>query len=497
MPRIPTYDQQIVPQASLSVRSVDTGASDVLAAAGQIAQGLGHVAAVQQRIKEQDAAAAASVTLAKSQADWLQHLEERKLQAPEGAPEFAKTLLSDFDAYTGEALAKAGTRTSKAFLQTRLAEFRGQLGLDAVTFENESRASQRKSRIGQGVDAAATAAELNPNGWSQLLGEQLAVLSQMEMPPAERTAWAETARDTIQARAAVGAARRDPSGTLKRVVSPAANDTLFLTLSPKARDAVLQETEAQQRAAWSREDHAYTAAKRAESDMNDAAAKDGDRLLAGGQLTADWIERNRARLSPGDYRYLYRSLGGGEVAGARALETYADLRERASNGEDVRGDARIALQKAQIDKGDYDRLLNEVESSRPNWYKRGTQYLSQVSGYSDLNPDPGAAQTKANMLDDWAQWATDNPKATDAEARDSYNRIAHEYSLIDRQKITVGMRAPRYLVGSRNQPDIDQTERKTVEAFKRGDIDQAEFERQAALLQQWRNALNRGVTDAK
>lgn len=501
MPRIPTYEQQTVARGTLAPPS-SNGGEYLAHGIGQLAGAAAYAADVLDRQREREASAQAAVTLGRMQSDWTQQLYEKAKNIEPGAPEFTPQVLKEFDDYASKALGEAKTPASRAFLQERTAQYRISLAGQAMQIEAGERDRYQKQQFGEAIDSAATSAELDPNpdAWKTRLAEQTTLIENSGMGPTEIAAWKKTAQDEITQRAAVAAARANPTATLARLAKPAENDVLFRSLTPKARDAVLNETESQQRAAWSAEEHAYTVAKRAETDMHDAASKDGDHALANGTLTTQWIEANRKRLSPDDYRYFYGALGGGHVGGAGAgAAVYADLRERASAGEDVRVDARAALTSGGIDKNDYDRLLSEVESSRPNWYKRGSSYLSTVSGYSDLNPDPGAAQTKANMLDDWADWAQRNPKANDNEAHDAYTRIASEYSLIDRKKITAGMRQPRFLVGSRTAPDIDETERRTVKAFQKGEIDKGEFERQAELLKQWRDAMDRGgaPTNAK
>ncbi len=240
-----------------------------------------------------------------------------------------------------------------------------------------------------------------------------------------------------------------------------------------------------QRRRLAEEDHAWALSQRAEKLMNDAASKDMDHALANGQLTPAWIEANRNRLSADDYRYAYKALEG---ESATDVNLYADLRERASGGQDVRTDARKALTDRRISRGDYDRLVSEVESERPGWYKRGAGYIQNSLKPSDVNPDPAAPQRFANALDDWGRWASENPKATEAQANDAYRRITSEYALMKLDMITLSGRMPRFLVGDRQAPDFDSTESATVRALQEGRIDRAEFERQAQLIKQWRDA---------
>lgn len=262
----------------------------------------------------------------------------------------------------------------------------------------------------------------------------------------------------------------NPKGTLADYIDPAKRVDLL---------------DRAQRQRLAEEDHAFVMSERAKRLMQEGASKQLDFALANGQLTPAWIEAHRTQLSADDYRYAYKALESDAITNP---EVYADLRGRASLGQDVRAEARTALTSRRISQSDYDRLLGEVESERPGWYKRGAQFISTASGVSDLNPDPAGAQRKAAMLDDWAEWGAENPKATDAQAQDAYKRIVSEYSIVNYNNMALVKRAPRFLVGDRIQPDLDKTEDATVRAFRAGQIDEAEFRRQAQLLKEWRAA---------
>lgn len=236
------------------------------------------------------------------------------------------------------------------------------------------------------------------------------------------------------------------------------------------------------------EDREYRLGERAQKDIQDATSKDGDKLLASGQLSTQWIEGNRDRLSPEDFRYFYGKLTGGGEGHTDSI-VYSDLRQRAGTGQDVREQAREALTRGAIKTGDYDRIISEVEQQRPGWYKRGVDYIGTSAGVSDLNPDPAAAQRKAQMLDDWTDWAGRNKGATDDQAQKAYREIVKEYAIIDRDKMTLLLRTPSFMVGQRNAPDLDATEAATVQAFEAGEIGREEFERQAQLLQRWRDTM--------
>lgn len=234
------------------------------------------------------------------------------------------------------------------------------------------------------------------------------------------------------------------------------------------------------------------AQRRAEHEIKlagDEASKSGDRLLAEGNLSAAWIESNREVLSPEDYRYFYRVLRdppGGDNANRPAdVERYAGLRERAGRGEDVRDEARQSLQRGEIRSSDYDRIISEVESSRPGWRQLGMTYLATISGYSEINPTPGAAQLKAAMLDEFGEWADAHPQATPEEARKMYKSIGDSHQLADRAVKVLTLPWPTYGAGSRNAIDLAATAARTKQALDSGEITPDEYRRQAAIWQQW------------
>ena len=264
-----------------------------------------------------------------------------------------------------------------------------------------------------------------------------------------------------------------------------------------------QASEAKQRALYSAQDRDRREQERAEKRMQENMAKAGDKLLYAGELTTDWLESNRESLDQDDYRFYLKSLRTGD-AGFTDAGLYADLRIRASNGDDVRDEARGALRRGRLKLQDYEKLVNRSEKNTgtgdvPNWFKRGEQYLGRVFQVSDINPDPAGAQRLASVMDEWSQWALDNPQAAPDQARKAYQELAKDYALIETQNMTLIKPLPRYVVGNRSALDVESTARATVEAFQNGEISEDEFNKQAALIKEWEDAMQkmRGSTDAQ
>lgn len=235
----------------------------------------------------------------------------------------------------------------------------------------------------------------------------------------------------------------------------------------------------------SEEDRALRLTDKARKERGDALAKQGDEMLSQNKLTPAWIHAHNEDLEPNDVRYFYGKLSGGSGDAPRDSTLYADLRDKAGRGEDVRDEARNALHSGQIRVQDFNAILGEVENARPTWYRRGSEYISTMAGVSDLNPDPAAAATKATMIDQWGDWATEHPKASEVEAQRAYQDIVSHNSLVRMN----GLPMPRFASGGRLALDLATTEANTVKAFQAGQIDKPEFDRQAQLLQQWRQVM--------
>lgn len=222
-------------------------------------------------------------------------------------------------------------------------------------------------------------------------------------------------------------------------------------------------------------------------EVEQATTKNGDLLLAQGKLTPDWIESNRNILDPSDYRYFYNKLNGGDEGSApRNIPLYADLRDRAGRGEDVRSDARAALQRGAIRVADYDRIIGETEQQRPGWYKRGAEYIKSMSGISLMNPAPDAPQAYAAMKDQWDDWSQEHPNATDREAQSAYQDLVSHNMLVQR----AGLPLPRLLVGGRFAPDLVASVKATMKAHDKGEMNDDDYAREMEVLQRWKRTLD-------
>jgi hypothetical protein len=206
-------------------------------------------------------------------------------------------------------------------------------------------------------------------------------------------------------------------------------------------------------------------------ELADAIQKEGDKLSATGELTPTWIENHRDELDPEDYRHFYKQLEPETAALKTDPDTYARMRLRVANGEDIRSEARIALHQGDLATSDFNTLLNEQETrqgtgaaKRPPWAVQGETFIKQSLKVSEINPDPGAPQRLAQTLDQWSDWQRHNPNAKHEEAQKVYREMVKNTAVVNFGEL-LNQTSTSYAQGVRTPADLDAREAALVEKF--------------------------------
>jgi hypothetical protein len=166
MPVMPTYQQRTEATGTLSANA-DPGAFG--AATAQAGQRLGAAiesvgktnALLLREQQERDARAWSGKTVSQATLQWMDTLAKRKQDAPAGAPNFAGTLVDDFDKYANETIDNAPTPLAKQYLQQHMNALRTSLGDSAITFEAKARVENRDQ---QGIESI--------NNWAKVVQQQ-------------------------------------------------------------------------------------------------------------------------------------------------------------------------------------------------------------------------------------------------------------------------------------------------------------------------------------
>jgi hypothetical protein len=247
-------------------------------------------------------------------------------------------------------------------------------------------------------------------------------------------------------------------------------------IEPKAADSMLRMLNAQ-------EEHKLAMDDKMQRDASNGLLKNAILMQTKGQLTAQWIEQHHQTWEPQAYEYAYGLLAGKEDK--TDPHVYAPLLQDALGGKDVTERARDALYSHQLSLADYKGVVEKSDAPRKGYVTRGADYIGEALKPNPLTYDPAASRMHANALDDWRQWTEDHPDASENEARSTYRSITDHYQIISADKATAFMPVPLHLVGSRMQPDIPQTWAATKTAHDSGQLSDAEYQRQALLIQQW------------
>lgn len=217
-----------------------------------------------------------------------------------------------------------------------------------------------------------------------------------------------------------------------------------------------------------------------------------------GELTLSQVQEFKDFLSAEDYqRWAERATNGPQSATKDDPTTYVTLLEKQTAGDDVRGEARTAYLSGRLTKATFDKLTTgATESENKQLYG----YLKNALKPSEFNANPAAGENYANALRDFDRYLRKHPDATLDEKDSAVRGIAKRYSLINSDSTTLALPMPSLFMGSRadiNEATLQETARRTAEAFKSGRMSKEDFEEEAARIQALRAAvakLNAGKT---
>jgi hypothetical protein len=488
MAEIRQYEQRLTPSQGMAI---PTAPVNTMGDAFQdFGEGVNRLAWGLQQKEENDARLWVSSASEQAELDASGIFESARNSVQPGAAGFTPSVLKQWDEYSDKALANAPNERAKALYREQLQRTRGSLGQSALRFEADEGVRYRGEQLGKTIDLAAKNVYANPDDVDYRLGKVLSEIQAVEgIDPETRANLRESARSQLTWYSTLSQIDKDPEAW---VMSPPKGAWNLMTVDEQAKALNYAHRQAESRVSQ-RLAEAALAEKAAEAEeklLFETTSKDGDALLTEGGLTPAWVEANRDRMSKQDYRYFNQQLRGGS-SGATDYTRYADLRERAGRGDDVRAEARTGLTEGWLKAGDYDRLMSQVEQSSSAgvpWFKRGNDYIARALKNTGSNYDPVAAQRHAEAMDEWSSWADSHPSATADEAQAEYKRIAADMSLLNQSDILEQMQAQKYVIRVNGVTDWDATEDALVEALQSGSIPKTEFDKRAAVIQDMRRA---------
>ncbi|NHC63177.1 hypothetical protein [Paenalcaligenes suwonensis] len=307
---IPLGQQRIstpnMPVARTPMVSVDDATGRAVAGMGQA---VGQIGQAVERQQKEEAIAWASKASSTDQIKWMTRLEELKLTAEPGAPEFTPRLLKEYDEYAAQALENAPAE-ARRFYEADMDRRRVYLVSQALPFESAQMRLHTESQYTSGREADARSIALDPLLYDELRARHLATLNSSSLPGAVKTKLTGEAESTMAYAAGTAMIDRDPHGAVTAMEAAARGEATagFNWIHRLDADKIQQlRTRAQTQA-----DRIDNRA-RAEQDKADARAVRAigeiDRQIATGiPATTDDMLRWAGMVSGTEYEQSYRDL---------------------------------------------------------------------------------------------------------------------------------------------------------------------------------------------
>lgn len=235
--------------------------------------------------------------------------------------------------------------------------------------------------------------------------------------------------------------------------------------------------------------------------LHDSNAKDGWDLASQGKLTYQWVEDNKANLDKTDFTALVK-----EATGTGATKddpnTLIDLQTKLGK-QDISDFAANDVKNGLITTGTYNAFMDKNRSlfgganEIPTPYKAGREYLSKSLDPGALT---GSAQqflrvAQAGALQEFDDWALQNPNAPRADYDSQAQAIAKRYQVMNYQQTSFALGLPQFYSGNRDAlttKDIDAAEAKALAEKDAGRWSDVQLMNELRKLQNWRAVLNQG-----
>ena len=221
MPRLPQYISTAQPSGI--VRGVVPSSPNVGGLVAGITQGAhavqrgediraAQMERERQRIAEEEAKAAVSLTMSEGRAHWTEQLVNAQQNTADAAG-FTQRTLKDFDAWSQKAI-EAAPEDARSHLAARLQDLKLSVHERAFSFEADSRRAKVVDDFSTGLDAARRTAQADPSQFATLMAEQLAAANALTLDPKSKAKLLESTRETIAFDTASGIVGRDPDAFL-------------------------------------------------------------------------------------------------------------------------------------------------------------------------------------------------------------------------------------------------------------------------------------------
>lgn len=455
---------------------------------GPIAQ----VGGALEQVARGEAARYSMDAVSRSQETWLQNLKTAQEQAPAGAPGFTNQVMGDYQKYVQDTLKNAPSTLARRMMQPHLSQLGVHLFTQSTAFEAQSRHEHALITGQESNERAANMVLQQPGMYDSMLAQQVSGINSLNIDPGDKEKLAVHAKAVMSHAAVTGDINADPYQAL-------------VNLTAKEQKGYYGDLTVEQRGElFGHADmmlHQRIAdAERVERLQDKQEHKEAAATLAqavtlahnpnGSQLTADWIRR-RAGLfadNPHGLEFMYNLMSGDDAAPHQTLpKLYADLRARQAQGVDIGDELTQLYANGKVAHQDFNFLMTQNEKDHPNWYKQGVGYIKRELNKGMFELNPGAVE--ADALREFDHYRSEQDRlqhpVSNQDGIDEATSVVNFYKARGDQGAPPGGHiAPRFLVGSLDNPDINATQEATRQAIKQGIIPPEEAGQEALRVQQ-------------
>lgn len=448
---------------------------------------------------------------------WSTQLAERQAGATEGAADFTKTFVTDFDGYTKSTLESAPNEPARKYLHERLADIRTSLGEKAITFEASARVDYRDNKFNSAIDNTQKLMMTDPAQFEVGLGELLAVINASELPPATKANMRVKAVTGVALAAVTSQMQKSPSQFMASIgmgggkngagmVRGETGNKAFDVLSFEERTKVMGQALTLKNGMDSESEHAADRVRKEKGDemMKEALAR-LDPQPGGPRLDRQFIEAARYWVSPAEYKSLLQMQRGGLSSdGSSSTKsdpgTYRHLQQLLrSDPEAAQREAFTAHANGHISNSDLSSITGKAstldrQGGPKTVYERVRQYVSGSLDPGPMVTDPAGRGRMASALNEFDAWVEGDGKIkrTDAEIETRGNEIIRQWRFINLSQTKATLPQPRFGAITREGDDFEKRKAeigaswlKTREKHTQKKITWQEMANEADRLREW------------
>lgn len=458
-----------------------------------IGPGLDALGGALQQKYEADTNTYAGNQLANLRLQMTKSMEDAKQSAKPGADGYTSDVLKQFDDQAKQYTQQGGANgyVSRA-MQPGLQRMREQFGQTALEYEAQAGVQYREQSARDSADKLANIASAHPDQAEELTGQALSQVNGSKLSPDVTLATARYAQSAIAKSAVNARIQADPYATMTQLLKPETADATIQGLRPDEREELLTRADAML--------HQRVADTERLSSMQDKQERENASAALTGMIvksqSADGLNMQDVLKQAALFRHDPAGLEAAmNLASGKSVETdaptFLHLFQRAQGGEDVSSDVFQHVGK-DLSKDDAQKLLSLGDRGVPNAHQQGIQTIDGIfkQGVFDKY-DPEFNTRHMNAVNDYWDWAKNNPGATAQQATTQAMGIAKSYAQASFNDFSQTAPMPRFAVGNRINLNPDATAAATLNAEKAGTISHDEAVKQMGIIAQWRSAIER------